>query len=84
MNEQWRETPEWIAVVIAVRPMMRLEHCHIATLVQIIMRTNEALRGVIAYTRITMRSIASSSSRRGKSWVLIRNLLGGIKPSAGD
>jgi hypothetical protein len=45
MNERWRETPEWIAIVIAVRPMMRLEHCHIATLVQIIVRTNEALRG---------------------------------------
>jgi hypothetical protein len=32
INGRWRAIPEWIESVIAVRPMMRLEHCHIATL----------------------------------------------------
>ena len=43
INEQWRAIPEWIESVIAVRPMMRLEHCHIATLdkVYYFPRTNE-------------------------------------------
>lgn len=35
MYEQKRETPEWIESVIPARPMMRLEHCQIATLAEL-------------------------------------------------
>ena len=35
MNKQKRETPEWIESVIPARPMMRLEHCQIATLAEL-------------------------------------------------
>ena len=35
MNKQKRETPEWIESVIPARPMMKLEHCQIATLVKL-------------------------------------------------
>ena len=32
INEQCREMPEWIERVTAVRPIIKLEHFHIATL----------------------------------------------------
>ena len=32
INEQKRETPEWTESIIPVSPIMRLEHCQIATL----------------------------------------------------
>jgi hypothetical protein len=35
IHEQKRETPEWIESVIPARPMMRLEHCQIATLAEL-------------------------------------------------
>jgi len=35
MNEQKRETPEWTESIIPVRPIMRLEHCQIATLTEL-------------------------------------------------
>jgi hypothetical protein len=33
INERWMVTPEWIESIIVVRPTMSLEHCHIATLI---------------------------------------------------
>ena len=83
INERWRETPEWIESVIAVSPMTSLEHCHIATLVELKITIREQMRcRARTYTRNRMSSRASSSSMRGKSWVLISNFPGRIKPSA--
>ena len=35
MNEQKRVTPEWTESVIPVRPIIKLEHCQIATLAKL-------------------------------------------------
>jgi hypothetical protein len=76
INEQWREIPEWIERVTAVRPIIKLEHFHIAILAKPgYCLSTMRCRGR-AYTRITMSARESSSSRRGNSWVSVRGRWG--------
>ena len=71
INEQWREIPECIERVTAVRPIIKLEHFHIAILAKLgYYLSTTRCRGK-AYTRITMSKRESSSSRRGNSWVVL-------------